>query len=348
MTINTQTGRTYAVTSTAGCTVTDANGLTLCTVDAGTQGYFVATGNTATVTGDDAAAVTLLFNAALRKLRMLAGGSKLLPSGYTTISYLESPGTADSTANAYFSLPINATPGVDDLKIQTQHFFPVAPTRAQIEGGGVNRCYLSTLGLSVIYDPPKVFISFDGVTNSLDGGAYSDVNLFSDATFGVWQTYETHRGLSSISLMENGIIKTSFTPIWGSNLPATTAMGVFGRLALDGYSFFSLFGRKKTYKLWVNNELKHDLVPCVNPNGEVCFYNLIAKAYIANSGTVPFIAGIDSTAQIKTLLRNLPDLTGQEAKTLQIRLADSIRTEEMEAYITAQGTAKNWLISHAA
>ena len=56
-------GKTYAVTSAADCTVTDANGLTLATASAGKQALFVAT--TDTVTLSDASAVLVAtFNAA--------------------------------------------------------------------------------------------------------------------------------------------------------------------------------------------------------------------------------------------------------------------------------------------
>lgn len=52
-------GNTYSVTTATGCTVTDERGRTLTTVDAGTQGAFMATSPTVTIT--DAEATVLPF-----------------------------------------------------------------------------------------------------------------------------------------------------------------------------------------------------------------------------------------------------------------------------------------------
>jgi hypothetical protein len=63
----------YAVTSAAGCTVTTPDGLPICTVEAGTQGYFTAPTSTVEV-DDDAALLTATFNRAASVLRLLGGG----------------------------------------------------------------------------------------------------------------------------------------------------------------------------------------------------------------------------------------------------------------------------------
>lgn len=57
------TGATYVVTSATTCTVTDANGLTLCTAEPGSQAFFVATTSTISFS-DPAAVVTATFNTA--------------------------------------------------------------------------------------------------------------------------------------------------------------------------------------------------------------------------------------------------------------------------------------------
>lgn len=89
-------GKTYAVTSAADCTVTDANGLTLATASAGKQALFVAT--TDTVTLSDASAVLVAtFNSSPAKLRLLGllgggsstGGGSVLPVGYIAAEFLD-------------------------------------------------------------------------------------------------------------------------------------------------------------------------------------------------------------------------------------------------------------------
>lgn len=327
MTINTQTGRTYAVTSTSGCSVTDAAGLTLCTVDAGTQGYFVATGNTATVTGDDAAAVTLLFNNALRKLRLLAGGSKLLPAGFSVLAYLES-----STGGQYL---------VVDTLVDDNY--------------------------GLIYD----FQVIKSVTNGfpLDNQVPGDTG---------WRSYRIYENggckwySSDYNMPANGRVlwKCNFLNKrkisrfqYAPELFTEKDLPIQNALPINSFGFCGVFEHRtdgsfiRHYSAWLKihgiqtsygSAITHALVPALDNTGTPCMYDKVSKQPYYNAGSGYYIAGIDTTAQITTLLRNLPDLTGQEAKTLQIRLADSIRTEEMEAYITAQGNSKNWLISHAA
>lgn len=68
-------GKSYVVSSAEGCTVTDKNGVVLCTQEAGSQAVFVAT--TDSVTLDNANAyITATFNDARQKLRLLPAGGK--------------------------------------------------------------------------------------------------------------------------------------------------------------------------------------------------------------------------------------------------------------------------------
>lgn len=89
-------GKTYAVTSPNGCTVTTEDGLTLAEIEAGKQGYFVAVGSKV-VLSDDSAILTQLFNLApyqkLRLLGVVGGNNSGLPTGYTRLDYIESTGT---------------------------------------------------------------------------------------------------------------------------------------------------------------------------------------------------------------------------------------------------------------
>lgn len=90
------TGATYAVTSATTCTVTDANGLVLCTAEPGSQAFFVAT-TPAISFSDPAAVVTATFNAAPAKLMalgLLGGGDKVDPF----LKYAECVTVADMQA----------------------------------------------------------------------------------------------------------------------------------------------------------------------------------------------------------------------------------------------------------
>lgn len=85
-------GRTYAVTASTTCDVTDANGALITTAYPGQQIVFVAPTTTVSFT-DDAASVVAVFNSALVKTRLFEqlGGGRL-PTGYMPALFLESTG----------------------------------------------------------------------------------------------------------------------------------------------------------------------------------------------------------------------------------------------------------------
>lgn len=90
-----------------------------------------------------------------------------------------------------------------------------------------------------------------------------------------------------------------------------------------------------------------DLIPILDNTGEPCMFDFVTRKPFYNSGTGTFIAGVENQVQLNNLLRKLPDRTGQDVGTLQVRLADELQTPENEAKLDAM-LAKNWEISQAA
>ena len=93
MEISVEPSKTYAVTTSGSCTVTDADGLELCTASSGSQAFFVATTPTVTISDDGAKVSRATFNYALAVAGLLGGGADKLPAGYTRVEYLASTGT---------------------------------------------------------------------------------------------------------------------------------------------------------------------------------------------------------------------------------------------------------------
>lgn len=85
-------------------------------------------------------------------------------------------------------------------------------------------------------------------------------------------------------------------------------------------------------------------VPVVDEAGEACMYDFVTKQPFRNSDSGAFTAGIDTLKQLQSLIKNLPDLTGQTADTLRICLGNDLRTEEVRAMINTSALAKNWEI----
>jgi hypothetical protein len=55
----------------------------------------------------------------------------------------------------------------------------------------------------------------------------------------------------------------------------------------DKYGIYYLY----SFKIYENNELKHDFKPCKDSNGTICMYDKIEKKYYYNKGTGSFIGG---------------------------------------------------------
>lgn len=90
-----------------------------------------------------------------------------------------------------------------------------------------------------------------------------------------------------------------------------------------------------------------DFVPALDEKGTPCMFDLVNRQSFYNQGPGAFIAGVETQTQLNNMLRKLPDRSGQDVGTLQVRLADALQTPENEARLDAM-LAKNWEISQAA
>lgn len=66
----------------------------------------------------------------------------------------------------------------------------------------------------------------------------------------------------------------------------------------------SLPGRKKYWKLWLNNEIVHHLIPALDSTGAPCMYDLVSKKPFYNSGTGDFLYPGKETEATTYSLRN--------------------------------------------
>ena len=89
------------------------------------------------------------------------------------------------------------------------------------------------------------------------------------------------------------------------------------------------------------------MVPVLNEQGLPGMWDLLRRIPLSKAGEDNFIVGIDTQEQLNNMLRKLPDRTGQEIGTLQVRLAAALRTPENEAKLDAM-LEKNWEITQAA
>lgn len=173
-------GKTYTVTTASECTVTDSNGLVLCTATAGEQKAFVATTSTISFS-DDSATVTAVFKGApaLGGSGGSGGGSGTpgTPAGFGTP-------TASATALAAGAAPtINVTAsGADTAKVFDFAFgIPRGEKGEKGDTGTVDVSVLENYATTTYVDEAVagVSITFDevptsGSTNAVtSGGVYT-------------------------------------------------------------------------------------------------------------------------------------------------------------------------------
>ena len=135
-----------------------------------------------------------------------------------------------------------------------------------------------------------------------------------------------------------------------------------GRAALtkypEGDAPFLLFARYSDYtggpqrlfffNAWdkTNVSLRR-MIPVIDRNGEACMYDTVTKQAFYKIGSGAFAAGIETLAQLHSMLAKLPDKTGQEQGALTIRLDAALQTDEVRDLIDAKAAAKNWEITEA-
>lgn len=123
----------------------------------------------------------------------------------------------------------------------------------------------------------------------------------------------------------------------GYNLP----FFVFGCPAISNIEAQPFFGRKKYLKFWLNDELKHHVIPALDKTGRPCMYDLVTKQTFYNAGSPEFIAGVETLAQLQTLVRNLPSTGG----TLTISLPAAFETDTAAQAAIAAAEAKGWVLT---
>lgn len=279
-------GKTYAVTSPNGCTVTTEDGLTLAEIEAGKQGYFVAVSGKVLLS-DEAAVLTQLFKLApQQRLTLLGvlGGGNGLPAGYTRVEYLESTGTQGT----FVPTPINKLSMLGRFSLTSWE----------------NRLYKV---FGVWYDDYSIYQMVRRTETNLEMQVGSGVakNLPQTGELIVKADYFERK-----AFLNGSVIFDGFT------MPATNDTVRFGILCdggtKDGYNgvpspWLAHFAYARLYHLKLRDEkvLTYDLVPALDPTGAPCVFDLVSRKAFYNVGTGDFLYPSESTTY--ALRRVLPD-----------------------------------------
>jgi hypothetical protein len=318
-------GKYYIVRSKTGCTVTQetspGNYITASIPADEDTPVFAHAGKFDI--DDDGAIVTEVFKLApqqkLALLGVLGGNAGGLPAGYTRVKYLESTGTQ------YIRLP-ELTVTNDDI-IKTRWLF-------------VKFFKSIANGVFAIYN--------------YDGGEHLrtyTTERFSGGKRGYgcdWDAKEVN--LSSIR--EKEIIDIEMS---NSGAVVNGVITKYENTVPFSYSDMLLFTQYVLGNFWpscmrlYNFEVpsKCSLLPALDSTGAPCMFDTVTRTPFYNSGAGAFVVGIETQTQLNNMLLKLPDRTGLEVGTLQVRLADALQTPANEAKLDAM-FAKNWEITQAA
>ena len=277
-------GKTYAVTSQNGCTVTTEDGTTLVEAEAGKQAYFVAVGGKVTLS-DDAAIVTQVFKLApQQRLTLLGvlGGNDGLPDGYKRVEYLESTGTQGTVVMT----PIN--------RLSMRGRFSLT------EWGKLCKVF------GAWYETDSIYQMIWRTESNLE------MQVGSGIAINLPQNGEL---LAKVDYFERKAFINGSVIFDGFTMPATSDTIKFGILCDGGLSPASgqhnpgithfAYARFYQLKLWDENVLTYDLVPALDPTGAPCVFDLVSRKAFYNVGNGDFLYPTERTTY--SLRRVIPD-----------------------------------------
>lgn len=306
-------GKVYAVTCSAGCTLTDDNGMNE-TVEAGKQFRFIAQA-AKVYTSEPATVTTVTFNSAPAKLELLGlfGGGEVtvsvLPAGYLAAEFLETESSAEIKLPLVFDVNVHG-----GLTIEQEHMSVAAQASSSAgwaeEGyNGINigmlngsmACSRNGMGVGTSFVVPanEWFIHkwwFDGKSADIicyapDGRSY--------------KTSRTKSGCTAYTLWINR---------WK--------------------------GKKRWFKAMLDDVAVFDLIPSITPQGQPCMYNKYDNSVYKNTaGKAAFVVGM-TLAQARKLGK-LPAGGG----TLTVSLPSNWQEDEGVLNARAEAEAKGWRIT---
>ena len=305
MEISVEPGKTYAVTTSGSCTVTDADGLELCTASSGSQAFFVATTPVVNVSDNKAKVSRANFSCALA--RQSAGGGATadgLPAGYTRIEYLEGTGTQ------YIVGPGQIHP---DSSITMKLRPDITKNNYVLFGCNVAPRYRVILN------------SANNVTLTINSGSQTQIGVVAE---------ELEMLFTPKQANVNGNVKTI------AQLTSSVNYWIFGSYNKAEYlGCFRLlsFSKKEADSLSLN------LVPAINPNGAPCMFDTVTGQSFTNSGSGAFIAGLTGLTALANVMINLPHRE-TPGSVLYVRLPENVNQEEVTRICDHAATYKNWQI----
>ena len=276
-------GKTYAVTSPNGCTVTTEDGLTLAEVEAGKQGYFVAVSGKVMLS-DEAAVLTQVFKLApqqrLAILGVLGGNAGGLPAGYKRVEWLE------NTKASWIDTRCFVT---SEYSVNIRFFTDVKQPNMTNTVFGKRKTYpVNMFSLSIINTGSQLQPRFGN-------------KAAKTKNFEMHRLYEVsfQNGKYILNSEELSFPKTDY-------FSADVPLALFTEREESGAINEFFIGR--IYECTImdeNNSQAFNGIPALSPTGAPCMFDMVSRQPFYNLGTGDFLYQTESTTY--SLRRVLPD-----------------------------------------
>lgn len=307
----------------------DANSKLLETLEANKQKHMTAQ-ESVWLVPDDCKVTKANFKRAALALGLLGGGdTSSLPAGYTRVEYLQ------TDRKQYVRLGLR----VENLNTKIKYYSIWGTVSGN--GGGVFTVVNLTSG--------EIYQHGTYKGGSGDWAYWARVCIKGvNIRAGAWK-YTNKEDTTEINLQEayvKGGTQVKNLPDTSYQYPDNEPI-LFAENNVSGNAAFGFIQHCAEIKLY-DFEANYagvpasKLIPALASTGVPCLYDTVRKKAFFNSGSGQFIAGIKDAAQLRTVLRKLPDLTGQDMGTLTLSIPAEANTPEMQELLDTTETHKNW------
>lgn len=214
----------------------------------------------------------------------LVAGPVVGVAGYTQLEYIESCGGSIGAPAAYILLPVSADLSVDRFAFETEH--ELVPN-GQNQGEGSNM-----VNPMFFYGVKQNGQTYYGIGHR-NTFYVQDGTLWNAAGF-VVRKWEFDGGI--VKGWENGILDVEIETQQPDSENPVTWVGVFVAIGRPPFTenagnAYPFNGRKKYFKVWVNDVLVRHLIPVLDAAGIPCMYDLVESQFYYSQGEADFVTG---------------------------------------------------------
>jgi len=208
--------------------------------------------------------------------------TSILPEGYTQVEYIESTGS-QYIDTGYL--------GSDETKIIVEFAYT---NRAPSNNGFIfgSRINNSNKNMSVTFDPEKVYIG--------RGNSFDTVNIVTELNVKYKLIYE-----KTLVKLDNNVISNSEVSSFDSDY-SLYILGCNER----GQKIRNTRAKIYSFKIYDNQQLVMNFIPCKNDNNEIGLYDLVSNTFFTNAGTGTFVAGNEVTIPNPDYPQEIKKVTG--------------------------------------